>query len=239
MNIERYGPDSGIPCLWVHGWLGDGSEGKLLQDILGDTFQLICPDLPGHGQTPLEDWTFPKVLQELALLAHDCEAAMGYSMGGRFLMMAAAKAPLSFQQLVIESSHPGLQSEKERIARKQVDAQRSDELMEKGLCDFCDQWYSAPMWAGLTPPERKGDSEQLAGALRKFGLSHQPDLRPWLRTTRNRLLWLAGSKDQPYVDHARWVRSNTTHQVEWIDAGHNVHGQCSEQWAESVRHFLV
>ena len=139
MHFSTYGPDSGIPCLWVHGWLGDGSEGKMLQASLGDAFQLVCPDLPGHGQTPLEDWTFSAVLDGLASLAHDCEAAMGYSMGGRFLMMYDAKAPLCFQNVVIESAHPGLQSEGDRVALNLLDEQRANEMNHQGLDTFGQQ----------------------------------------------------------------------------------------------------
>jgi 2-succinyl-6-hydroxy-2,4-cyclohexadiene-1-carboxylate synthase len=219
--------------------MGRGEEGEGLQSLLGNGVQLICPDLPGHGNTPLGDADIRSVTGELARLAASCESCIGYSMGGRLLMMAAAAFPLRFSQLVVESAHPGLTTLEERMERQQTDAARARELCEKGLSDFCSSWYAAPMWAGLPPPQRRGTAEELAAALERFSLSRQPDLRPWLRTTRNRILWLAGSRDARYVPLADWVRNSTPHQVICLDTGHNLHDQDPVGWAEQLQTCLT
>lgn len=239
MQVHALGPASGRRLMWVHGWLGRGEEGDVLQSLLGNGTQLICPDLPGHGETPLGDADIRSVTGGLARLAESCEACIGYSMGGRLLMMAAAAFPRSFRGLVLESAHPGLTTPEERMERRQTDAGRARELCEKGLSDFCTSWYAASMWAGLVPPERSGAPDELAAALERFSLSRQPDLRPWLRTTRNRILWLAGSRDPRYVQLADWVRSSTPHVVTALDTGHNLHAQDPVGWAEQLRKFLT
>lgn len=238
MKLHVFGPSDGRIVYWVHGWLGSGKEGAGLQKLLGDEFQLLCPDLPGHGETPLGEWTLTSVLKEIAQQAVGAEAAMGYSMGGRLLLMAASRSPLCFQRLVIESSHPGLGTVGERAERAAVDQERADRLKEQGISAFCDTWYAAPMWGGLAAPDRNGHPLELAGALNRFSLSQQPNLRPWLKTTANQILWLAGSEDQTYADVAEWMETHTPHQVVMLPAGHNVHSQCARAWADAVSIFL-
>ena len=235
---HRFGDAKAVPVLWLHGWLGQGSDGEALQEVLGENVQFICPDLPGHGETPIGSWELSALLRTLAEVAARCEIVMGYSLGGRLLMMAAARYPLAFGSLVIESAHPGLCSEEERMKRKMVDSQRAQDLRDMGLDAFCRQWYQAGMWAGLPPPDREGDPKELAEALQRFGLCHQPDLRPWLRTTRNPLLWLAGTRDRAYVSHADWCRQHTSHQVEVVDTGHNIHDQNPGDWARLIQQFI-
>lgn len=225
--------------VWIHGWLGDGAEGEQLVPLLGEDVLLLCPDLPGHGETPLAEWTLSQVLKVIAEICREADAAIGYSLGGRLLMMSAAQYPLCFGPLVIESSHPGLTTARERSERRNTDDLRAEELRRDGLQRFCESWYAAEMWGGLTPPQRQGDAEELAGALERFSLCHQPDLRPWLRSCGHEILWLAGRRDPAYVEHTRWIQQNTSHTGLILDAGHNVHAQCPAAWAEHLRARLT
>lgn len=225
--------------LWLHGWLGSGAEGQVLQQGLGPDFELRCPDLPGHGASPLAGWTLTSSLKAIADAAANCQWAGGYSMGGRLLMMSAARHPEAFQKLVIESASLGLANEKERAPRRERDQVRSEELKTKGLSAFCEVWYQMEMWGGWQGfPPRQGDPAALARALALFSLGRQPDLRSWIKTTPCRILWLAGQKDAAYAQQAVWVKSRTRHQVSLLDAGHNVHLQQPEQWAEVLKVFL-
>jgi tryptophanyl-tRNA synthetase len=79
--------------------------------------------------------------------------------------------------------------------------------------------------------------KELAGALLRFSLAEQPDLRPWLRTARNPILWLAGCQDQAYAERAYWVRFHTPHRVDILEAGHNVHRSCPQGWMHTLRTF--
>ena len=225
--------------LWLHGWLGSGEEGAKLQKALGENFTLFCPDLPGHGETPLADWTREGTLEAIARLAKGCEWAGGYSMGGRLLMMAAARYPDAFTKLVIESASLGYSDEQTRLERKRLDLQRAEKLQSQGLKAFCEEWYGMEMWGGFTDfPERKGKVDDLAGALTLFSVAHQPDLRAWIITAPERILWLAGKRDPVYAELAEWVRIRTRHQVGLLNAGHNIHAQDPVTWAEKTRLFL-
>lgn len=238
LSAELYGAGA-CKGLWLHGWLGEGKEGKALQAELGTGYSLICPDLPGHGNTPLTDWTLASTLEAIAGLADGCDWAGGYSMGGRLLMMAAARYADAFQKLVIESASLGLADEKARAQRREKDLARGEELKAKGLSAFCEDWYAMEMWGGLDrPPTRRGNEAELAGALALFSVGNQPDLRQWLRFSSCRVLWLAGSRDAVYVENAKWVRQHCHHPVNILAAGHNVHLQQPQAWGMAVRNFL-
>lgn len=225
--------------LWLHGWLGSGKDGEALQKRRGTDTTLLCPDLPGHGQSPIAGVTLFETLDLLSELAGDCEWAGGYSMGGRLLMMAAARNPDAFQTLVIESASLGLSDATEREIRRDLDHQRAEELKTQGLEGFCDSWYQMDMWGGFQDfPKREGRETDLADALEKFSVGWQPDLRTWIKTTTCRILWLAGARDPKYAEQAAWVQKQTRHQVEILNTGHNVHMQEPEEWRDVVTPFL-
>ncbi|MDF3128832.1 alpha/beta fold hydrolase [Kiritimatiellaeota bacterium B1221] len=225
--------------LWLHGWLGTGREGEGLQKALGENSALCCPDLPGHGETQLSNWSLDATLDAIADLAQSCEWAGGYSLGGRLLMMAARRHPEAFKSLVIESASLGLVSEEARKDRRNVDHQRAEQLRSQGLKAFCESWYRMDMWGGFTDfPDREGDAVELAGALELFSVADQPDLRSWIRSVTYPILWLAGEKDPVYAAQAKWVANNTSHRVEIVGAGHNVHLQARGAWEIALQDFL-
>jgi 2-succinyl-6-hydroxy-2,4-cyclohexadiene-1-carboxylate synthase len=241
MQLSRHEFGSpAAPCgLWVHGFMGTGQQGAELQTGLGPEFRLRCPDLPGHGNTPVADRTLGGTLNHLAELAADCTWAGGYSMGGRLLMMAAAKHPGAFRHLVIESASLGYPSPNERARRREVDRLRGEKLISMGLSAFREEWYRMEMWGGWTPSSPAGgDEHELAAALTLFSTGNQPDMRLWLSTTTCRVLWLAGSRDPVYVEQSRWLERHTRHSPVLLDAGHNLHQQQLRSWANALRQFL-
>ena len=238
LNIREFGPGK-CRGLWLHGWLGSGREGGLNQKALGQGYTLCCPDLPGHGETAIADGTLDGTLEAIARLARNCDWAGGYSMGGRLLMMAAAKYPDAFKTLVIESASLGLVDTATRDERKRVDHQRAEQLKAQGLDAFCEEWYQMDIWGGFTDfPSREGKTSELASALELFSVGNQPELRPWIKNTPCRILWLAGKKDPVYANQALWVKGNTPHQVALFDAGHNVHLQARDAWGKVLCEFL-
>jgi pimeloyl-ACP methyl ester carboxylesterase len=85
-----------VPLLCVHGWACDGGQFAALGEALGRGFRLICPDLPGHGWTPLGDFQpgFDAYAAALARFAAERSlreaAIIGHSMGGVLSLIAAA-----------------------------------------------------------------------------------------------------------------------------------------------------
>jgi pimeloyl-ACP methyl ester carboxylesterase/putative sterol carrier protein len=110
-----YGPPDGPPVLLLHG-LGATKVSWLpnLTD-LAETYRLIVPDLPGHGESekPRTDYTpryYARVMRKL-LEAVDIEQAsvIGNSMGGRVALELAARSPDRVKSLaLLAPAVPGL-----------------------------------------------------------------------------------------------------------------------------------
>jgi len=241
LPLHTTGPaDAPKRGLWLHGFLGGGEEGARVFSGWGDDTCWICPDLPGHGRAPVRDFDLSSTLAAIAELAADCDWAAGYSMGGRLLLMAAARHPDAFRALIVESASPGLATAEEREARRALDGERADRLEREGLAAFSAWWYAQPMWRSLpSPPPRFGEAEALAAALRCFSPGHQPDLSRWLLQAPCPILWLAGAEDSAYRETAEDLHRRAARvRVETVPrAGHNIHLEQPDGWRRALRSF--
>ena len=71
---------------------------------------------------------------------------VGYSMGGRLALHLALRHPDRVGKLVLFSASPGLKTEDERTARREVDLQRAAEI-EEDLGGFLRRWYRMPLFS--------------------------------------------------------------------------------------------
>ncbi|MEL6479388.1 MAG: alpha/beta hydrolase, partial [Pseudomonadota bacterium] len=76
LHVRAFGPEAGRPILFLHGW----SQmhlcwTKQIESALAEEFQLICPDLRGHGasERPVQ----PEAYGDGALWAEDVAAILG------------------------------------------------------------------------------------------------------------------------------------------------------------------
>ena len=98
----------------VHGLTRNGRDFDALASALADRFRLLCPDVPGRGDSEWlpdpGDYVFPTYLAALtAMLAHaDVErvAWVGTSMGGLLGMVMAAQRNTPVTRLVINDVGP-------------------------------------------------------------------------------------------------------------------------------------
>jgi pimeloyl-ACP methyl ester carboxylesterase len=86
-----------IPLICLHGWACDGSQFGELSKLLDKDFRIFCPDLPGHGKTPLNGFN-PGFRPYARLIADFSKSQklerpvlLGHSMGGVLCLMAAAE----------------------------------------------------------------------------------------------------------------------------------------------------
>lgn len=72
-------------------------------DLLADEGRtVVAPDLPGHGATPMPDGELDLATFALDQLPGDEPVdAVGFSLGGRTLLLAAARAPERFRRVVV------------------------------------------------------------------------------------------------------------------------------------------
>lgn len=98
----------------VHGLTRNGRDFDALARSLADRFRLLCPDMPGRGESDwlpdANDYVFPTYLTVLTtLLAHadvDKVAWLGTSMGGLLGMVIAAQPNTPVTRLVVNDVGP-------------------------------------------------------------------------------------------------------------------------------------
>jgi pimeloyl-ACP methyl ester carboxylesterase len=107
-------PESPRVVVCVHGLTRNGRDFDTLAAALADRFRVLCPDMPGRGESEWlpdpNDYVFPTYLTALtALLAHahaDRIAWVGTSMGGLLGMILAAQRGSPVTRLVINDIGP-------------------------------------------------------------------------------------------------------------------------------------
>lgn len=129
------------------------------------------------------------------------DALLGYSLGGRLALQAAAAAPEKFRMVVVLSAHPGLTAPQERLERLEQDKKWSERAAHLPWAEFLEQWDSQDV---LGP----GSCDRLAleryrpaisEAFRAWSLGHQSDLRPALRRVSCPLHWITGEQDLKFT----------------------------------------
>ncbi len=110
MYFETYG--QGEPLVLLHGFSGCGKNWQSFMPEFSKAYQLIIPDLRGHGRStnPLNDFTFRQSgLDVLALLdrlgIQTCKA-VGLSGGAKTLLHMATQRPNSLEAMVMVSAAP-------------------------------------------------------------------------------------------------------------------------------------
>jgi pimeloyl-ACP methyl ester carboxylesterase len=219
---------SGEPLVLLHGFSGSSQDWAPLIADWGSRFQLIVPDLRGHGRSgPL---TKPFRHQDaaadmLALLNHlkiPTVKGLGVSAGGNILLHMATKQPDRVKAMVLVSATPYFPAQARPIMR-----QYPDSLPEE-------QWE-------LLRRRHPGGETQIRAILestRSFADSYD-DMNftpPYLATIRARTLIVQGDRDPLYpvelsVEMAKAIPQSSL----WIVPGGG-HGPIGgERWAEFVR----
>ena len=118
--VYRQWGDPGNPrvVVCVHGLTRNGRDFDALASALSDRFRVVCPDMPGRGDSEWladpNDYTFPTYLTTLtALLAHAAIercAWVGTSMGGLLGMALAAQRNTPLVRLVVNDVGPVIES---------------------------------------------------------------------------------------------------------------------------------
>ncbi|MGH8581402.1 MAG: pimeloyl-ACP methyl ester esterase BioH [Gammaproteobacteria bacterium] len=98
----------GPPLVFVHGWGFNGTIWDGFAGGLQATFQVVTPDLPGYGRSPVPSGRMDLVVLAEALLGA-CPARaiwIGWSLGGLVALQAALSHPERVGGLVLIASSP-------------------------------------------------------------------------------------------------------------------------------------
>ncbi len=256
LDVSGAGPD----LLLLHGFTGSGESFTELGERLSRRFRVIRPDLLGHGATeaPLtpERYRMEEAVADLqalrAALGVKRWSLLGYSMGGRLALALAAAQPASAVRLVLESSSPGLRTEREREERRRSDWALAQRILGMPIERFVDEWESLALFRSQRQvPERArllqrrirlaGRPAGLAGSLLGMGTGVQPSLWEALPQLRVPCLLITGELDRKFTVVAADMRALLPDAVHTVvpGAAHCVHLDAEEDFAARVEDFLA
>jgi 2-succinyl-6-hydroxy-2,4-cyclohexadiene-1-carboxylate synthase len=240
LSVRRRWGAGPVSLLWLHGFAGDGSGIDHLADALGPELSATCPDLPGHGESPLPPRAggWEATLESLEPLLRGLprpRLLAGYSQGGRMALALALRAPAELDGLYLESAAPGIADAAARALRAAEDEQLAQLLEREGLEAFLARWEEHPLLAGLralpaplasqfAARRRRQAPRGLAAALRALGQGAQPFFPPvGMRRLRVPAAVAAGNRDAKYADLARSLAGDLSASLHLPDCGHAPH----------------
>ena len=198
----------------VHGFLGSPADWAEVLTRLSPGIACDCVPLVDLGCASVD-----AAARALAarLERTPCDVLVGYSMGARIALQAAAERPGRVAAVVALSGNPGLETSKERSERGAKDFKLAARLRaidgEQFFLWLRDEWYRAPLWGTLREHPRFGallarradgaDVEQRAAALELSTLAGQAPLCAWIGQAPLPILFVAGEEDAAYAAHAR------------------------------------
>jgi len=154
-----------------------------------------------------------------ALAAHlvraPCDLLVGYSMGGRIALDAAAVRPQLVPRLLILAAGPGLDDPAERARRAAEDDARAAEIARDGLDAFVERWYRLPIFAAFRAHPsfdaarvRRVQGDTAFWARCVAGCSPGRGTPRWdaLAALAERTVFAAGALDDRYASYARRAR---------------------------------
>lgn len=211
---------------------------------------LTFVDLPGHGLSAHDRNPIAGAGAPLATVTGP-GTYVGYSMGGRFALVAALARPDLVRRLVVIGATPGIDDEDERAERRALDDRRAGGLEhgsqgQDGVDTFLDEWLAAPMFADLPADphdrthRRRNTAAGLASSLRTAGTGSQPSLWGRLHEITVPVLVLAGERDVKFTSIGRGMTDrlpNATFAMV-AAAGHAAHTEQPDQTARIIADWL-
>jgi 2-succinyl-6-hydroxy-2,4-cyclohexadiene-1-carboxylate synthase len=131
---------------------------------------------------------------------------VGYSMGGRIALQAAARHPGAFSGLVLVGATPGVADPAERRQRRAADEQLADWMEQRRIDAVVDMWQRQAVFSTqseqLVLAQRPGrldhDPRELAALLRSVGQGALEPIWDELPDLSMPVLAIAGELDEKY-----------------------------------------
>ncbi len=106
MNLFIKSQGQGKPLILLHGWGFNGDIWDQVATQLAEHWRVYQIDLPGHGRSPMCQYTLPTLTETLAANLPKKAVWIGWSLGGLLAMAMARWQPESVQTLGLVSTSP-------------------------------------------------------------------------------------------------------------------------------------
>lgn len=230
----------------LHGFSQTGRSWQPLVPQLAAHFEVLTPDLPGHGS---RSGLRADLWEAANLIGEECGAAayLGYSMGGRVALHLALARPDLVERLVLVSATAGIEGHRQREARRQEDEEWARLLEDAGVEAFLERWLAQPLFASLGEEAAdlgsrlENTAEGLAAALRSMGTGAQDPLWSRLLELSMPVLLVAGGRDDKFAELAiqlgGWIGPAASLALV-PDAGHACHLESPQAFLDLALPFL-
>ena len=188
----------------VHGFTQTAVSWRPVAERLAGTFEMVLPELPGHGAARRVRLEFEETAAALGEVGGPATYA-GYSMGGRLCLRLALDRPDLVRRLVLVGASPGLADATERAARRSADGALAADIERVGTGPFLRRWLGQPLFATLRPAPDDVAARALnlpaglAAALRSLGTGAQEPLWDRLGGLDMPVLLVAGQADAKFA----------------------------------------
>ena len=244
-------PDGVDRFVFLHGFTQTHhhwhAAARLLADRVDRVATVAFVDLPGHGLAAADlSGAIDDVGRRLTRLAGP-GTYVGYSMGGRIALTAAAGGAPEIERLVLIGATPGIVDPAERAERARLDDERAHHLERVGVDAFVDEWLAMPMFARLPADEdglthrRRNTAPGLAHSLRAYGTGAQTPLWDSLAGVEIPVLVLAGELDTKFATIGARMAELLPHGVFAAvpSAGHAAHTERPEATTALITRWLA
>lgn len=194
----------------LHGFLGEASDWSLVQRELETTVKdkitWVAPNLFCKESSPIRSM-HDVPIEFLNSYQKEFEVPgrkifVGYSLGARLGMHFLEKYADRFDHFIFVSAHPGLQSDEEKLQRRQSDRNWSQLITEAGWGNFLQQWNSQPVFNSLAKNPTleiiRFDLKKLIKSLDLWSLGQQSDMRSLLLKYQEKITWSVGTEDAKF-----------------------------------------
>jgi len=225
----------GEPLVLLHGFSGSSSNWGLVFEDAPEGFQLITPDLRGHGRStnPSGQFTFRQSSLDVFALLDRLDIkkfkAVGMSAGAKTLLHMATQQPARVEAMVLVSATPYF-PEQARAAMRQITAEGRTE----------EEWQLMRQW------HKHGDEQIRAlwrqGNAFKDSYDDMNFTPPYLSTITARTLIVHGDRDPLYpVNLALEMYTAIPGSYLWIipNGGHGpIFGDMAKHFVKTASAFL-
>jgi len=224
----------------LHGAFGSPSDWEDLRARLPQDHDTEALDL---WQEPaglsLAGWG-RRFAQRVKATGDTAPVLLGYSLGGRLALHALAAEPTLWAGAILVSTHPGLDTGRERAARLEHDRRWLDRLQSLPWETFLNEWNAQRVFAPRASPGKASNYRpEMSKAFREWSLGTMHKMSGSL-AKNVRCLWVSGALDEKFTKlAAEAAAASPSHRHTVIaGAGHRVPWVRPEAFAAVVRSFL-